>query len=755
MTWWGQCAKVQWIEEGDGNTHFFHNMASARRRTNLIEQLKHTDGRTVTDQSEILRMMEEFFQQKWENNDIIDYGWPSFDSHFACLQRLGMSLDSEITREEIWHAVKSMGKNRAPGRDGVTASFFKSFWDIVGEQVNLACLEFFSLGRMEPEWKDIVVVLLPKDNNADYPSKFRPISLCQTIYKVIAKILVNHIKGILPSIISEEQAAFIPGRSISDHCLLGQEIINMFKVSKSAKGWLALKVNMEQAYDKMNWRTLEIVLTKMGFPQIFRSWVMSCVTALRFAILVNGTLTDGITVGCGATIPNVRKLLTTLDDYCGWTGQRINKNKSAILFSRMVTTSTRSRLARLAGCRMVTEMDYHGIKFVMRRRLTKADFSPLLQKIQSHILAWGTRQLSLGVLAEAERLCRSFLWDKDQNHKSLHYASWGSLTRSRRQGGLGFHARSSWTGPLSVRIAWDFVNKPHNLFQRCMRHKYGAWPWMMEHKRGESNGWRIICSGAKSLDYAICSWPTFCNIELAVGSRVDEFIMTGGGWDRNKLRHYFGETLVELICEVIIWSELHTDTLELTKSTLGTSLSTICYNAEYTGEEDQVCTILHMHMRPRERVFWWRLDLIPTLTWLNCRGLGAGLSCLIGCNQHENLDHVTTQCLQLLKILKRLDDWGFVTPRFACFMDLKEALQRGLATKAYWTKIYCSAVFYSWGNRNAIHHGKTVNSITGLAAMVLGSTSHGVFSNSLEQRFTHQSVGLFQNASWCPPLQAG
>ncbi|PKU61732.1 putative mitochondrial protein [Dendrobium catenatum] len=152
---------------------------------------------------------------------------------------------------------------------------------------------------MDPELKDTVVILLHKGNNPDHPSKFRPISLCQTIYKVIAKILVNRIKGILPSIISEEQAAFVPGRSISDHCLLGQEIMNMFKVSKSAKGWLALKVDMEQAYDKMNWRTLDVVLTKMGFPQRFRSWVMSCVTAPRFAILVNGTLTDGITAGCG------------------------------------------------------------------------------------------------------------------------------------------------------------------------------------------------------------------------------------------------------------------------------------------------------------------------------------------------------------------------------------------------------------------------------------------------------------------------
>ncbi|KAI0496370.1 hypothetical protein KFK09_022686 [Dendrobium nobile] len=88
-------------------------------------------------------------------------------------------------------------------------------------------------------------------------------------------------------------------------------------------------------------------------------------------------------------------------------------------------------------------------------------------------------------------------------------------------------------------------------------------------------------------------------------------------------------------------------------------------------------------------------------------------------------------------------------------MKLREALRTGLTSKASWTKIYCSAVFYSWGNRNAIHHGKAANSITGLAAIVLGSTRQYLFSNSLEQQFTIQSLGLFQNASWCPPPPLG
>ncbi|PKU71745.1 Putative ribonuclease H protein [Dendrobium catenatum] len=508
---------------------------------------------------------------------------------------------------------------------------------------------------------------------------------------------------------------------------------------------------MEQAYDKMSWRTLELVLMK-GFPLKFRNWVLSCVTSPRFSILVNGTLTEGITAGCrfrqgcplspylfiicsellslhfhqnyqelgvqirtggplvshllyaddvlffaGVTTANVRKFSTILDDYCGWTGQRINMNKSAIMFSRLVPSSTKTRLAKLAGCRKVEEMDYLGVKFLMRR-LTKADFNSLIHKVNTLTISWGTRHLSLagritminsvliplstytvthtlmprGVLAEVERLCRRFLWDKDMEHKSMHYAAWGDITRPRRYGGLGFHASHKWVGPLRARIAWDFLNKPQNLFQRCMRHTYGAWPWQQNHKRGESGGWRIICNGADSLssvvrwkvcngveidivnhiwilDLAISLWPTFCNIERIEGCSVSDFITLDNCWDHRKLLGGFGEALVDRICDVKIWTDTNADSLELIKSPIGTSISAICYDSLFQCEEDQVCTILKLGLKPRERIFWWRvyMELIPTCGWLHRRGYCADVFCPMGCNQVEDLNHVMTQCKQL------------------------------------------------------------------------------------------------------------
>ncbi|XP_020702039.1 uncharacterized protein LOC110113703 [Dendrobium catenatum] len=418
---------------------------------------------------------------------------------------------------------------------------------------------------MDPSWKETIVVLIPKVMNPDHPSKFRPISLCQTIYKIVAKVLVNRIKGVLPLLVSDEQAAFVPGRSISNHCLLGQELMNKFKVSKSALGLLALKVDMEQAYDNISWRTLELVLRRMGFPARFSYW--GCPLSPYLFILYSKLLSahihqnykklgvpicggrppvshllyaDDILLFAGATIPNVIKITSIMEKYCSWTGQRVNRSKSALLFSKMTSSSTKSRLSKMTGCRKVEEMEYLGIRLV--RRLVKKDFGSLVQHAHTKTLAWGIRHLSL-----IEKICRSFLWDYDSNHRSIHYMAWKSVARPRRLGGLGFQASEDWIGPLRARIAWD-ISKLIGLFYRFMSVKYGRWPWTTDVKRGDSAVWKLICDGARSLsscirwwvcngrsidvlnhiwiwDRFIASWPKFCNIEEVENRMVADLMM--------------------------------------------------------------------------------------------------------------------------------------------------------------------------------------------------------------------------------------
>ncbi|KAK8948365.1 hypothetical protein KSP39_PZI006163 [Platanthera zijinensis] len=142
-------------------------------------------------------------------------------------------------------------------------------------------------------------MLIPEVPNAAQPDKFWPISLCQTIYKVATKVLIRRLHPLLLSLVSPEQGAFVPGRSISHHCFHAQEIMHKFKVSTARSGFMAIKIDMDQAYDKMAWGTLQQVLQLLGLPAWFINWVLQCVMHPRFALLLNGKQTSWIEATCG------------------------------------------------------------------------------------------------------------------------------------------------------------------------------------------------------------------------------------------------------------------------------------------------------------------------------------------------------------------------------------------------------------------------------------------------------------------------
>ncbi|PKU80135.1 hypothetical protein MA16_Dca026870 [Dendrobium catenatum] len=102
-------------------------MVSIRRRTKCIDSIKQEDGTVVSEQSDISNAIYGFFEQKWMVQGIIEDGWPSLKSQKNYLAQFAGVLDGEVTKDEIWAVVRSLGRNKAPGGDGITASFFKYF----------------------------------------------------------------------------------------------------------------------------------------------------------------------------------------------------------------------------------------------------------------------------------------------------------------------------------------------------------------------------------------------------------------------------------------------------------------------------------------------------------------------------------------------------------------------------------------------------------------------------------------------------
>ena len=120
-------------------------------------------------------------------------------------------------------------------------------------------------------------------------SNYRPISLCNVLYKIFSKVLANRLERILLSIITEHQSAFTKNRLISDNILVAFETLHSMNTHKSSKhGYMALKLDMSKAYDRVEWSFLESTMRKLGFNERWITLMMICVKTVSYSVLVNG-----------------------------------------------------------------------------------------------------------------------------------------------------------------------------------------------------------------------------------------------------------------------------------------------------------------------------------------------------------------------------------------------------------------------------------------------------------------------------------
>lgn len=128
-------------------------------------------------------------------------------------------------------------------------------------------------------------------------SEYHPILLIGGLHRIISKILANRMKAVLPTIISPQQIAFLPGRKILDGVVVINELVDWEK--RQCKKMLIFKVDFQKAYDSVNWRFLEYMLLHLGFGQKWRRWIKACVCSSRISILVNRSLTQEFEVKRG------------------------------------------------------------------------------------------------------------------------------------------------------------------------------------------------------------------------------------------------------------------------------------------------------------------------------------------------------------------------------------------------------------------------------------------------------------------------
>lgn len=161
----------------------------------------------------------------------------------------------------------------------------------MGHSICALVKDVFSGGFDLRDFNKTVLVLIPKIEKPEFISQFRPISLCNVIYKCVSKVVVNKIKPFLPNLVSPFQTSFVPGQHIQDNVVVAKELFHIMKM-KGKKGFFAMKIDLEKAYDRMGWDFLDNVLKEVSVLDDFRKVVVDYFSAVSTQLIWSGTLLE-------------------------------------------------------------------------------------------------------------------------------------------------------------------------------------------------------------------------------------------------------------------------------------------------------------------------------------------------------------------------------------------------------------------------------------------------------------------------------
>ncbi|XP_039022529.1 uncharacterized protein LOC120155005 [Hibiscus syriacus] len=489
-----QKAKIQWLKESDKCSKYFHSVIASKNKRETIRVLVNDQGSRLEYFDDMASEVIHFF-----NNQLGKANMNVLNN----LLRINLSpegladLEKNIIDEEIKEAFFSQGNDKAPRPDGFTPFFFKTTWSVVGDDVLKAVKYFFQNSWVLPAFNSTIIALVPKITNPRKIKDYRPISCCSMVYKAITKILVQRLKNLLPDLITLNQTAFVKGRNIIDNTLLAQDLVKGYG-RNSISPRCAIKIDLQKAFDSLDWDFLSSILNAIGLPPIFISWIQACYYGARYSISFNGSLIgyfkgkrglrqgDPLSLILFVLAMNILSKLLNLAAIKSLFGYHPKSGISPRNLE-VIKTSTGFKIGLLP-------VRYLGVPLVPRK-LTIKDFYPLIDKIKSRIHQWSGRYLSYAgrlklikivlqnianfwcrqfllpqyVINRINQLCSRYLWKGSDTSASGARVSWINLCKPKSEGGLGLKdlkscnkvcmillIRNLLAGQGSLWIAWTY-----------------------------------------------------------------------------------------------------------------------------------------------------------------------------------------------------------------------------------------------------------------------------------------------------------
>ncbi|KAL0444647.1 UNVERIFIED_CONTAM: LINE-1 retrotransposable element O protein [Sesamum latifolium] len=450
-----QRAKLSWFKHGDRCSKVFFRKINATRTKLRVFQISNAAGDTLTAADQVVAEFTSFYESllggvRHHRALNLEFLQPHLKHTLSVEEATALLLP--ITPREIKEAFFDISEDSAPDPDGYTSSLFKAAWSEIGDEVCAAVTKFFVSGRLLKQINATLLVLIPKVQLPIRVSEFRPIACCNVMYKAISKILVRRMQQVLHRLIDYSQNAFVPGSSKADNVLLAQELLSGYNQARLLQR-CTIKIDIQKAYDSVNWDFLLETLKIFKFPLQFISWVEQCVTTAAFSIALNGQRhgffngSRGIRQGdpispylfvlvmemfhvllqlriqaegvfhyhwkcselgilnlCFADdvagdLSSVRMVKEVLEEFAVLSGLQVNPSKSTIILSKAVQRERQDILALVGFQEGCLPIKYLGVSLTASR-LTVADCQPILDRISSRLAGWTHLNLSLAGRAQ-------------------------------------------------------------------------------------------------------------------------------------------------------------------------------------------------------------------------------------------------------------------------------------------------------------------------------------------------------------------
>lgn len=298
-------AKAKWAVDSDCNSKYFLSLEKHKQNSNCIKELLCNDGKIVSDTDGILEEEYNFYKSLYS---CVNVDYDHMESLINCndkrvVENDAIICDEVVSEDEVRKALFEMPGNKSPGSDGLTVEFYKHFYNELKDILMNVYCTIHEKKSMSRSMKIGIISLVYKNKGDKRLLKnYRPISLLQVDYKIIARVMANRFKHILPTVVSENQSCCIVGKDIANTICNIRDIIDLVEQDK-LEGYV-IKIDQEKAFDRVSHDYLLATLKKFGFGENFVKWIEIFYTDICSSCKSNGFLTkyfdikNGIRQGC-------------------------------------------------------------------------------------------------------------------------------------------------------------------------------------------------------------------------------------------------------------------------------------------------------------------------------------------------------------------------------------------------------------------------------------------------------------------------